>query len=186
MKLNISIIFLFFISFILFTNISCTKNSGITILEPTPDFILDKMNNGSWENVEVLGNKVIINNSDISGTYVFFNNISALIGIYEKENTVDYLFALPFGPNLYTMMLSEKSRKSIEKIGKLIIEDNAGIIIKNISDIILKYRNDENASFEANEIFKGVNITEEDRKAIRDELISLRGEFKSPKVFFKK
>ncbi|PCG20078.1 hypothetical protein [Brachyspira sp. G79] len=105
---------------------SC-KKTNLTVTEPGPDYILNKLMNGIWEGVNISGDQLTL--GDIS--YQFQDSLLGIAGIFANGN--DYVIAAPLG-NLITITTDSGSTDGLKEIIDIVGQQNAVGVINGIAN----------------------------------------------------
>lgn len=116
--------------------ISCRK-STLKITEPGPSFFLDKMKAGNYTNgtnsfeVKNGGNTVYINGKD----YTFESDIMGIGGIYQGNNSSNYIGVFPFGDSMHTVSMNKNEKEAVTKIIDVVGKENSLKVIEGLSKV---------------------------------------------------
>lgn len=112
--------------------ISCRK-STLKITEPGPSFFLGKMKDGNYGgfNVSNGGNTVNIGNTN----YTFESDIMGIGGIYQGNNSSNYIGVFPFGDSMHTVTMGKKEKEALTKIIEVVGEADSLKVIEGLSKV---------------------------------------------------
>lgn len=117
--------------------ISCRK-STLKITEPGPSFFLDKMKGGDYTNGD--GNdsfKVSDDGKNItigSNNYTFESDIMGIGGIYQGNNSSNYIGVFPFGDSMHTVSMNKNEKEAVTKIIDVVGKEDSLNVIKELSN----------------------------------------------------
>lgn len=109
--------------------ISCRK-STLKITEPEPSFFLDKMKEGDYGgfNVSNGGNNITIG----SNNYTFESDIMGIGGIYQGNNSSNYIGVFPFGDSMHTVSMGKEQKEAVTKIIDVVGEADSLKVVTEI------------------------------------------------------
>ena len=105
---------------------SC-KKTELTVTEPGPDYILNKLINGVWDGVNISGDTLTLNGQN----YTFEDSLLGIAGIFANEN--EYVIAAPLG-NLITITTDSGSTDGLKEIINIVGQENAVGVINGIAN----------------------------------------------------
>ena len=115
--------------------ISCRK-STLKITEPGPSFFLDKMKEGNYGgfNVSNGGNNITIGNGSNTTNYTFESDIMGIGGIYQGNNSSNYIGVFPFGDSMHTVSMNKNEKEAVTKIIDVVGKEDSLNVIKELSN----------------------------------------------------
>lgn len=121
--------------------ISCRK-STLKITEPEPSFFLDKMKGGDYTNgdgndsfkVSNDGKNITIGSGSNTNNYTFESDIMGIGGIYQGNNSSNYIGVFPFGDSMHTVSMGKNEKEAVTKIIDVVGKENSLNVIKELSN----------------------------------------------------
>lgn len=120
--------------------ISCRK-STLKITEPGPSFFLDKMKGGDYTNgdgndsfkVSDDGKNITIGSgSNTTNNYTFESDIMGIGGIYQGNNSSNYIGVFPFGDSMHTVSMGKEQKEAVTKIIDVVGEADSLKVVTEI------------------------------------------------------
>ena len=118
---------------IIFSILSCTKDFGVQVTQPSSDFFLSKMQNGNWSGASVDGNTLTITggSGNLNGNYTFDSPVLGVGGIYKNEKG-DIILAVPGPDGLVVAETDEKGKEALDAILEVVGEEGGEKVISNL------------------------------------------------------
>ena len=117
---------------IIFSILSCTKDFGVQVTQPSSDFFLSKMQSGNWSGASVNGNTLTITvGNGLNGNYTFDSPVLGVGGIYKGENG-DIILAVPGPDGLVVSKTDEKGKEALDAILEVVGEEGGEKVISNL------------------------------------------------------
>lgn len=153
--------------------ISCRK-STLKITEPGPSFFLDKMKGGDYTNgdgkdsfkVSDDGKNITIGSGSNTNNYTFESDIMGIGGIYQGNNSSNYVGVFPIGGSMHTVTMGKKEKEAVTKIIDVVGEADSLKVVTEIlsngnggkldTEAITKNLDDKKKS-EVEKIINGLN-----------------------------
>ncbi|TXJ61391.1 hypothetical protein EPJ74_03955 [Brachyspira aalborgi] len=120
--------------------ISCRK-STLKITEPGASFFLDKMKGGDYTNgndsfnVSNDGKNITIGNGSNTNNYTFESDIMGIGGIYQGNNSSNYIGVFPFGDTMHTVTMGKKEKEAVTKIIEVVGKEDSLKVIEGLSKV---------------------------------------------------
>lgn len=122
--------------------ISCRK-STLKITEPGPSFFLDKMKGGDYTNgdgndsfnVSDDGKNITIGSGSNTNNYTFESDIMGIGGIYQGNNSSNYIGVFPFGGSMYTVSMDKNEKDALNEIVQVVGKEDSLKVIEGLSKV---------------------------------------------------
>ncbi|OEJ14422.1 hypothetical protein BFL38_06220 [Brachyspira hampsonii] len=147
------------IIFALLTIFSC-KKTELTVTQPGPEYILNKLLKGSWNGVTINGDTLTLDGQN----YKFEDSILGIAGIFANGN--DYVIAAPLG-NLVTISTDGGSTDGVKEIINIVGQENAIGVINGIAN------SKDPSNIKPEDVIGTAQVTEEEKNKIGEILSGL-------------